>query len=237
MKKGIKFLTAVAVLCLAFSAQASTTMEFGSVEGESLGRITNLGSIITLELGQLELKNIDSSADLFRATLDMSDIIIDASSKQTIIGNTVTYSVDEETNVGGFALFAQVDGVGGFERILFADIDVELLLTTDAVGSIDADISVDLSNFTLDNVAAMNANWVGGVPSLLTDFVSAGLADMVINITAEGGLSIADAIDNGNFLPNIIVTGTVQAVPEPGAMALSFLGIAYLARRIKRKTR
>ncbi|MCB1196229.1 hypothetical protein KDK77_08590 [bacterium] len=234
MKKGFFALFLIAVLSFGVSANASTVLEFGSVAGESLGRITNLGGDITLKLGQLELKNLDSGDDLYRATVDFSDIIIDPLSKQTIIGNTVTYDVYEDITVSGFALFAQVDNIGGLERIMYGDLEVDILLTTDAAGAIDADISVDVTNFTLDNVAKMNLHW-GSVPSILNDFVAIGLADLIISITADGGLSIADAIDNGDFLPNLTVTGTLQVVPEPGVMGLSLLGFIYLAKRIKRK--
>ncbi|MDV7397620.1 PEP-CTERM sorting domain-containing protein, partial [Arthrospira platensis SPKY1] len=79
----------------------------------------------------------------------------------------------------------------------------------------------------------MISEW-GSVPTILAAFASFGVADMLINLSASGA-DLTQAIDLGNDVANISVTGSLSAVPEPSMMMLFAAGLFYCAQRIKRR--
>lgn len=231
MKKNLLLFTAVGLLTIGIGCtEASTVMSFGSVEGSSHARITPVGGI-TLDLGTLELKDINIGDDLYQARVDISDIAIDASSKISNSGFAL-YDAHEKDTIAGFTVFADIDNNSSLELILTGDIHIDNLLVFQEVGFIDAEMNIDVDNFTIHNEAMMLANW-GGVPAMLETFVNLGLADLAITLVSESGINLEDQIDNGNLVPDIIAAGTLKAVPEPGAMSLMLLGLLYFVKRKK----
>jgi len=231
MKKNLLLFTAIGLLFVGIGcAEASTVMSFGSVEGSSHARITPVGGI-TLDFGTLELKDLDMGDDLYQAKVDISDVAINASSKVSNAGFAL-YEANEKSTTSGFTIFADIDNNSSLELILTGDIHIDNLLVFEEVGFVDAELDIDVDNFTIHNEAMMNAHW-GGVPTLLETFVNLGLADLAIVLVSESGINLEDQIDSGNLVADIIVAGTLEAVPEPGAMSLMLLGLLYFIKRKK----
>ena len=231
MKKNLLLFIAIGLITIGIGcAEASTVMSFGSVEGSSHARITPVGGI-TLDFGTLELKDLDMGDDLFQAKVDISDVSINTASKVSNMGFAL-YEASEKDTSSGFTLWADIDNNASLELILTADIHIDNLLVFNEVGFVDAELAIDVDNFTIHNEAMMISEW-GGVPALLDTFITMGLADLAVVLTSESGINLEDQIDSGNLVPDIIVAGTLQAVPEPGAMSLMLLGLLYFIKRKK----
>ncbi len=210
-------------------ADASITLEFGSGVGLTHGRLTPVGGI-TLELGDLELKNFSSMDPLYKAAVDMSDIAIDPNPISTVAG-FVMYDAWEKTTISGFALYADIAGDAALETILTGDLHIDYLIVNQSVGAIDTlEIAVDI-----DNIQLVNSSLWTTVPSILTDLVNIGEADLALNIVASGQIDLNAAIQGSNLVRDIVVSGTVSAVPEPGVLALFAYGLVVAVRFRKQK--
>ena len=209
-------------------ADASITLEFGSGVGLTHGRLTSVGGT-TLELGDLELKNFASTDPLYKTAVDMSDIAIDPNPTSSV-GGFVMYDAWEKTTINGFTLYADIAGDSALEKILTADLHIDYIVVNQSVGALDSlEIAVDIDNFQLVN----SSLWT--VPSILTDLVNIGEADLTLNIVAPGQIDLNNAITSGNLVRNIVVSGAVSAVPEPGVLALFAYGLVVAVRFRKQK--
>lgn len=232
MKKCMMLILMVLLLSISSENKAAVNLGFGSTESTH-GKITKIGGDVVLNFGFLELKGLSSSDPLYKAKLEIDDAKIDPLSKSSsIIG--AMYSIEELTSVEAFALFADVNSDSIYERILYGDLHLDNLLVIDDAGTVDAEISIDVNNLSLDNVAMMNTFWLG-VPTILTDIVSAGYLDLVINIASAGGTNLAAGIDAGGLIPDLVISGTTTSVPEPRVVSLMFLGLGIIYRSVRKK--
>lgn len=225
-----KKLCAVLLGCLLGASighvNAAVVLQFGSAEGQTHGRFTTVGGE-TLELGDLELKNFAMGDPLYKAAVDFSDIGIDPTPTSSFMGFTM-FDAWEKSTIGGFSLYANIDADPALEQVLSADVHINYLLVNNASGFLDTlEVDVDIDNFQL-----VNENlWT--VPDLLNDLVAAGMADLALNIVSLGNANLSDAIQNGDMVRDIVVSGTISAVPEPSVVALFVFGIAIFARKKK----
>ncbi|MDX9702825.1 MAG: hypothetical protein RBU23_07260 [Candidatus Auribacterota bacterium] len=209
-------------------ADASVYLEFGSGEGLTHGKITSVGGTI-LDLGNLELKNLPFGDFLLGVAVEFSPIVIDPNPVSSV-GGIVLFDAWAQSIVSGFALYADVVGDSALELIMTADLYINnLLVIPPSTGFINTlEIAVDLNNFQLYNTDKFT------VPSVLNNLVTLGIADLTIGILAPSNNDLSNAIQNGNLVRDIVVSGTIAAVPEPAVMALFAYGLV-LAVRYRKK--
>lgn len=225
----------VCLIALVFVVQspcfASIVLDFGSVEGGTHGSVTGTAGSMVIDTGDLELVNVSGFSMLSGSTMVL--VPFDIGLKETVF--PASYSVAPQSPVSGFQLeiYNNIDGNGAPELILSGDVHIDTLLTMVSSGTLGPLEAVDVTNIALHNTGMMISEW-GSVPTILAAFASFGVADMLINLSASGA-DLTQAIDLGNDVANISVTGSLSAVPEPSMMMLFAAGLFYCAQRIKRR--
>ena len=217
------------VVLMSMPGYANTTLDFGSTAGGSDGALTGSIANMTIDTGDMELVNLAPGDVLIGSRMVITPF--DIGSK--LSSSPATYDVTPQIPASGFQLelYNNIDGVGGDELILSADVIVDDLLTVFSTGTIGPTQQVDVVNLTLHNAGLMTSNW-GFIPTVLSNMDLFGVGDLVINLSASG-TDLTQAIDFGTQVQNINVTGSLTAVPEPGAVLLFASGILFMRRKLK----